>query len=233
MKPSDTLLHSNTTTDISQAARWLKAGQLLCYPTESVWGIGCDPFDESAVAQLLAMKQRPIVKGMIVITDDIERIAPLLVSLDAKQRQVVRDSWQSLPSHNSINQQAVNSQVQQAQTWLLPLPEPLKVTIPSWITGIHNSVAVRVIAHPLIQQLCAQMVTPDNPYGFIVSTSCNPAGESPASSLAQAQVYFANRDVGTNRNDNSVNNVRYLTGETLNYQRPSQINDALTGQIIR
>ncbi len=227
MKPSDPLSNSNTTTDINQAARWLKSGQLLCYPTESVWGIGCDPFDESAVAQLLAIKQRPVDKGMIVITDDVERIAPLLASLNAKQRQSVKDSWQPLSNHHSINQQAVNSQVQHAQTWLLPLPESLEVTIPSWITGIHNSVAVRVIAHPLIQQLCAQMVTLDNPYGFIVSTSCNPAGKPPALGLAQAQAYFLDAT-------NTFNsNVRYLTGETLNYQRPSQISNALTGQVIR
>ena len=233
MKPSDPLSNPNTTTDISQAAKWLKAGKLLCYPTESVWGIGCDPFNETAVAQLLAIKQRPVDKGMIIITDNIKRIAPLLASLNAKQRQSVTDSWQPLLNHYPINQQAVSSQVQQAQTWLLPLPESLEVTIPSWITGIHNSVAVRLIAHPMIQQLCAQMVTPNNPYGFVVSTSCNPAGKPPASGLAQAQAYFANLDIDTDKNDNYANNVRYLTGETLNYQRPSQINDALTGQIIR
>ena len=228
MKPSDSLLNSNTTTDISQAARWLKSAQLLCYPTESVWGIGCDPFNESAVAQLLAIKQRPVDKGMIVITDNIERIAPLLASLNVKQRQIVVDSWQPALNHYSSDPQAINSQVQQAQTWLLPLPESLKVTIPFWITGSHNSVAVRVIAHPLIQQLCAQMVSADNPYGFIVSTSCNPAGKIPAISLAQAQAYFA-----VDKNDNTANNVRYLTGKTLNYKKPSQISDALTGQVIR
>ena len=103
--------------------------------------------------------------------------------------------------------------------------------MPSWITGIHNSVAVRVIAHPLIQQLCAQMVSVDNPFGFIVSTSCNPAGKPPALSLAQAQAYFDNsNDIGQ---DNSANNVGYLIGETLGYQLPSQIRNALTGQVIR
>ena len=225
MKSSDPSLNANTTTNISRAASWLKSGQLLCYPTESVWGIGCDPFNESAVMQLLAIKQRPVDKGMIVITDDIERIKPLLASLDSKQRQIVIDSWQPLLNQHALNQHTVNSQAQQAQTWLLPLPEPLKVTIPSWITGIHNSVAVRVIAHPLIQQLCAQMVSVDNPYGFIVSTSCNPSGESPALNLEQAQAYFS--DTGL------ASNVRYLAGKTLEYQLPSQISDVLTGQVIR
>lgn len=225
MKPFAALSNSTTTNNIVQAAKWLAEGKLLAYPTESVWGIGCDPFNKSAVIQLLAIKQRPVDKGMIVITDDIKRIAPLLASLNSKQRQIVIDSWQPLLNQHAPNHHTVNSQAQQAQTWLLPLPKQLEITIPSWITGIHNSVAVRVIAHPLIQQLCAQMVSADNPYGFIVSTSCNPSGESPALNLEQAQAYFS--DTGL------ASNVRYLAGKTLEYQLPSQISDALTGQVIR
>ena len=219
-----------TTKDIVQAATWLVEGKLLAYPTESVWGIGCDPFNKSAVMQLLAIKQRPVDKGMIVITDRVERIAPLLTALNDKQRQMVLDSWQPVLNHQFLNTkpldtQAVNMPIQQAQTWLLPLPAQLKITMPSWITGCHNSVAVRVIAHPLIQQLCAQMVSVDNPYGFIVSTSCNPSSEPPAISLEQAQAYFSNTDL--------AGNVGYLAGKTLEYQLPSQISDALTGKIIR
>jgi len=99
------------------------------------------------------------------------------------------------------------------------------VPIPSWITGAHDSVAVRVIAHPLIQQLCAQVVSVSNPYGFIVSTSCNPSGQPPALSLAQAQGYFINSEF--------AQQVAYLQGDTLGYELPSQIHDALTGQVIR
>lgn len=210
---------SLTTDSVIQAAAWLKAGRLLAYPTESVWGIGCDPFNQNAVQQLLAIKQRPIDKGMIVVTDCVERIEPLLNNLHLTQRQAVLDSW-DMSSHTTAKQ---------AHTWLLPLPQnsshPLTVPIPSWITGAHDSVAVRVIAHPLIQKLCAQLVSPFNPYGFIVSTSCNPSGQAPALSLAQAQAYFAE--------NNDLAQVGYLQGETLGYQLPSQINDALTGQVLR
>ncbi|WP_201556943.1 Sua5/YciO/YrdC/YwlC family protein [Psychrobacter sp. 72-O-c] len=209
-----------TTNSVTQATQCLKVGQLLTYPTESVWGIGCDPFNQLAVQQLLAIKQRPMDKGMIVVTDSAARIAPLLESLSAEQRQTVLDSWHISP----------NVVAQQAHTWLLPLSQPqssqsLSVPIPSWITGAHDSVAVRVIAHPLIQQLCAQMVSASNPYGFIVSTSCNPSGQPPALSLAQAQGYFINSEF--------AQQVAYLQGDTLGYELPSQIHDALTGQVIR
>lgn len=206
------------TDSVVQAAHWLKKGQLLAYPTESVWGIGCDPFNQQAVMQLLTIKQRPIEKGMIVVTDSPSRLTALLEVLTAVERQTVLDSWQA----NSINATA-----KQAHTWLLPIPQNLPVTIPSWITGAHDSVAVRVIDHPLIKQLCAQMVSVSNPYGFVVSTSCNPSGEPPAISLSEAQSYFLDDRMYLNEG------VCYLQGETLSYQLPSQIGDALTGEIIR
>lgn len=210
---------SITTDSVVQAAGWLKEGQLLAYPTESVWGIGCDPFNQMAVQRLLAMKQRPIHKGMIVVTDDIQRIAPLLDDLNDSQRRTVLESWH-------MHSETISKQ---AHTWLLPLSKQLTVPIPSWITGDHNSVAVRIIAHPLVQQLCTQMVSPDNPYGFVVSTSCNPSGKPPALTLNQAQAYF----LDDNKHSDLDKQVHYLTGDTLGYKLPSQIGDALTGAIIR
>ena len=203
------------TDSVVEAARWLQKGQLLAYPTESVWGIGCDPFNQQAVEQLLAIKQRPLEKGMIVVTDSVSRLKMLLNSLNEDQRQQVLVSWRNDTDSD------VNSK--QAHTWLLPLSENLPVSIPAWITGAHHSVAVRVIDHPLVQQLCRQVVSVHNPYGFVVSTSCNPSGQPPALTLSQAQAYFSD----------SNEQVGYLKGETLGYQLPSQISNARTGQVIR
>lgn len=208
--PSDTF----TSATIQNAAEWLQAGHLLAYPTESVWGIGCDPFNRQAVEQVLALKNRPIEKGMIVVTDSVDRIAPFLTALDPKTCQQVIKSWQA---------GADNAQ-RQAHTWLLPLPTSLPVSIPDWITGNHHSVAVRVINHPLVQKLCAQMVSDTNPYGFIVSTSCNPSGQPPALTITQAMAYFEHH---------SAAQVAYLAGDTLGFELPSQIHDAISGQIIR
>ena len=211
------------TDSVVEAARWLQKGQLLAYPTESVWGIGCDPFNQQAVKQLLAIKQRPLEKGMIVVTDSVSRLTALLSNLNDEQRQLVLDSWCS--DSNSAADSVFDCDVdsQQAHTWLLPLSENLPVSIPAWITGAHHSVAVRVIDHPLVQQLCRQVVSVHNPYGFVVSTSCNPSGQPPALTLSQAQAYFSD----------SNEQVGYLKGETLGYQLPSQISNARTGQVIR
>ena len=204
------------TDSISQAAQSLKEGQLLAYPTESVWGIGCDAYNQQAVQRILDIKQRPQAKGMIVITDSAERLAPLLSSLTDEQRDPILKSWQIDSGHNNDD----SLQYKQAHTWLLPIPQTLATTIPSWITGQHQTVAVRVIAHPIIRQLCQQLVSAQNPFGLLVSTSCNPSGQQPAMTFDDAYAYFGEQ-------------VSYLQAETLGYTLPSQIRNATTGLIIR
>ncbi|HCI74939.1 MULTISPECIES: L-threonylcarbamoyladenylate synthase [unclassified Psychrobacter] len=204
---------SFTTDSVTQAAKWLKEGQLLAYPTESVWGIGCDAYDEAAVQRILSIKRRPQAKGMIVITDSAERLKPLLEPLEEGQRQQIIKSWQA-------NTDSIELQGKQAHTWLLPIPQTLEKTIPPWITGQHQTVAVRVIAHPMIRQLCQQLVDVQNPFGLLVSTSCNPSGQPPAMTFTDAYGYFGEQ-------------ISYLQAETLGYTLPSQIRDATTGLVIR
>lgn len=202
-----------TTSSVIQAASCLKAGQLLAYPTESVWGIGCDPYSESAVQRILAIKQRPQAKGMIVITDSVARLTPLLSPLDDEQRDLILASWQTDSEH-------ADPQYKQAHTWLLPIPPAFVGIIPPWITGQHQTVAVRVIAHPMIREICEQLVSDHNPFGLLVSTSCNPSGQPPAMTFAEAHDYFGEQ-------------ISYLQAETLGYTLPSQIRDATTGLIVR
>jgi len=201
------------TDSVTQAAKWLKEGQLLAYPTESVWGIGCDAYDEAAVQRILSIKQRPQAKGMIVITDSAERLMPLLEPLEEGQRQQIIKSWQA-------DTDSIELQGKQAHTWLLPIPQTLEKIIPRWITGQHQTVAVRVIAHPMIRQLSQQLVDVQNPFGLLVSTSCNPSGQPPAMTFTDAYGYFGEQ-------------ISYLQADTLGYILPSQIRDATTGLVIR
>jgi len=201
------------TNSAIQAAKWLKEGQLLAYPTESVWGIGCDPYDQAAVQRILDIKQRPQAKGMIVVADSVSRLAPLLASLDDVQRQQIIDSWQTDDSRDEQHNR-------QAHTWLLPIPQPLASIVPTWITGQHQTIAVRVISHPTVRQLCQQMVSEENPFGLLVSTSCNPSGQTPASTFEAAYAYFDEQ-------------IGYLQGDTLGYTLPSQIRDSTTGFVVR
>ena len=144
---------------VAEAAQKLCSGGVIVYPTEAVWGIGCDPMNQQAVMRLLDIKQRPISKGMILIAARIEQLMPYLEfsTLDHTQQQRVLDSW---PGPN---------------TWIIPA----SLQAPPWITGQHTGIAVRVTDHPAVIALCNRVK------GAIVSTSANLANHPAAHSMDQ------------------------------------------------
>ena len=196
--------------NLDQACEFIQQGNLLAYPTEAVWGLGCDPFNEHAVTQILAIKQRPIEKGMIVIAPNIDSITEFFTPLPEHCQPPILTSWGNNSSQN------------QATTWLFPIPQHLPVNIPHWVTGGRATLAIRLIQQPNIAKLCQQLISPSNPYGFLISTSCNPTGQPPAIILPQAQAYFGD-----------CPNVDYFEADTLGYTQPSQIRDAMTGKLVR
>ena len=112
--------------DADSAAALIRRGGVIAYPTEGVWGLGCDPRNEAAVMRILAIKQREVEKGLILIAADEAQLAPF-VSMEAlgdEQRKAVRASWPG------------------AATWIVPASS----TAPRWITGKHDGIAVRVSA---------------------------------------------------------------------------------------
>jgi L-threonylcarbamoyladenylate synthase len=139
---------------LRQAVRILHAGGVVAYPTEAVYGLGCDPFDEEAVLRLLAIKGRAVNKGLILIAADHDQLAPLLLPRPAEVMAPVLASWPG-PS-----------------TWILPAA----AGVPAWLTGDSDGIAVRVTAHPLAARLCAAFGGP------LVSTSANRSGRPAARS---------------------------------------------------
>lgn len=138
------------TVTTADAVAILKRGGLVAYPTEGVWGLGCDPLDEAAVLRLLALKQRPVDKGLILVAASPAQLDDLADwrALDAAARREVLDSWPG------------------PHTWIVPVSS----RVPRWVCGAHDSVAVRVSEHPVVSALCRG-------YGAaLVSTSANVGG---------------------------------------------------------
>jgi L-threonylcarbamoyladenylate synthase len=145
------------------ASKHIKRGDVIAYPTEAVWGLGCDPFNDTAVTSLLSLKQRSVDKGLILVGSSIEQFDFLLNDLSPNDLQYLQNSWPG------------------PTTWLVPH----KGKVPSWISGAHPSVALRVSDHPLVQSLCHLYGGP------IVSTSANPQGKPSAKTRCQVQKYFS------------------------------------------
>ena len=139
---------------IPQAAAALRRGGVTAYPTEAVWGLGCDPFDATAVRRLLAIKQREESKGLILIAANLAQVEPLIEAgaLPAERLLAVLASWPG------------------PHTWLMPCT----AAVPAWVRGAHSTQALRVSAHPAVIALCEAFGGP------LVSTSANLAGEEPA-----------------------------------------------------
>ena len=146
-------------TDLDALVDLLRRGGVIAYPTEAVWGLGCDPFDQAAVLQLLALKQRPVAKGLILVAATVAQFDGLV-------------DWDALPTQR---QDAVLADWPGPHTWIVPAT----ARVPHWITGDHRGVAVRVSAHPLVAALCNAF------RGALVSTSANPAGAPAPRTLAE------------------------------------------------
>ena len=177
---------------VQRVARVVRQGGVIAYPTEAVWGLGCDPWDELAVGRLLALKDRPVHKGLILVADSIQQFDFLLADLPERWIDRLASTW---PGPN---------------TWLVPHQERL----PVWITGQHDSVALRVSDHPRVRDLCALT-------GPLVSTSANPAGRPAARSRLRVEQYFHGQ----------LDAV--LGGAPGGRRNPSLIRDLRTGDVIR
>jgi len=136
------------------AARIVRAGGLIAYPTEAVYGLGCDPLNQRAVQRLLALKRRSVSKGLILIAADFAQLEPFLQPIPLPDRARLEASWPG------------------PQTWLIPA----RTDTPRWLRGQYDTLAVRVTAHPVAAALCRACGRP------LVSTSANPGGRPPARS---------------------------------------------------
>lgn len=154
-----------TTFHLRQARARLLAGGVVAYPTEGVWGLGCDPDNPHAIARLLDLKGRSPGKGLILVAADIAQLERWLGAVDLGARARLAATWPG------------------PVTWIVPLPgdaDPL-------LTGGRDKIALRVSAHPVVRELCRTFG------GAIVSTSANPSGRSAARSRWGVRRYFGSR----------------------------------------
>jgi L-threonylcarbamoyladenylate synthase len=146
-------------------AAHLRRGGLIAYPTESCYGLGCDPDNRIAVQRLLKLKRRPQSKGLIVIAASYRQVARYLQPLTPDQQQQLSEAGA------------------QAITFLMPA----RRSTPRWLRGAHDTLAVRLTAHQQAAMLCRSVNQ------ALVSTSANRSGQRPARTYTQCQRLFGRK----------------------------------------
>lgn len=177
---------------LRRAVDALARGGVIACPTEAVWGLSCDPLNRGACERLLALKRRDWAKGLILVAADFEDL-PFFVEL---------------PSNNAMKR--ATATWPGPATWVFPAAEDA----PWWLTGDHDSIAVRVTAHPLLRTLCRE-------FGPLVSTSANRSGREPARSISEVRLQF--------RDDLDA----IVPGSLGGLAKPTTIRDVQTGHILR
>lgn len=178
---------------VQEGANCLRRGGIIAYPTEAVYGLGCDPANIHAVSHLLTLKKRSLKKGFILIASSFSQVQDLVEPISPKSLARVFASWPG------------------PLTWVFPAHRE----VPFWIRGDHKTVAIRVTAHPIAHLLCELFGGP------VISTSANVENAPPIRDKEMLKMTFGQQ----------IDAI--LPGELGASLSPTQIRDAITGEIIR
>lgn len=143
-------------SEVDKAVKLLQRGGVVAHATEGVWGLACDPWNETAVSRILTIKKRSRDLGFIVIGTDFSAFQDELDVLTPDIRQKVLASW---PGH---------------VTWILP-----STRFPECVTGQRTTIAARVPDHKQARTLAKLFGKP------IISTSANVSGSDPALTMEE------------------------------------------------
>ena len=148
--------------NLDSAVKIIKTQGVIAYPTEGVWGLGCDPFSYSAVEKLLNLKKRSVAQGLLLVATHIGQFDPFLKGLERKHYDELDRTW----------------------------PGPITYLVPDngfaprWVVGEHQTLGLRISDHPVIKALCSLT-------GPLVSTSANITGSPPMKSAEEIKEVFS------------------------------------------
>lgn len=154
--------------NISSAVDAIAKGEVIAYPTEAIYGLGCNPENLQAVQSVLDLKARDANKGLILIASRWEQLIPYVDEIEPDQLQKALDTWPG------------------PVTWVMPAHPSLDALL----TGGRSTVAVRVTDHPVVIELCNQCNHP------LVSTSANISGQVPVNYAHEIATEFGDAIAG-------------------------------------
>lgn len=147
---------------VATAAALIRNGGVVAYPTEAVYGLGCDPGNSESVQRILDLKQRTAGKGLILVASHWHQLDRFVAPLQGRERERAAASWPG------------------PVTWIMPAG----VGVSELISGGRTTVAVRISAHPVVSALCTTAGH------ALVSTSANTSGDAPLMDAAAIRQRF-------------------------------------------
>lgn len=141
--------------DIQACIEVLNRGGLILYPTDTIWGIGCDATNVAAVKKVYDIKRRDDSKALIVLIDNVEHLDHYVVNVPEMARELLDVAVKPL---TIIYDGAYN--------------------VASNLLGDNDSLGIRIPHEEFSQRLCAEFGKP------LVSTSANVSGEPSAKTFA-------------------------------------------------
>jgi len=145
---------------IRHAAHIIRHGGIIAYPTDTVYGLGCDPFNPSAVTQLNNLKQRDSAKQFILLASDIEQIKPFIIISEPQQKTIIQKN--------------------EPTSWVAKA----KPSVPAWLCSNEHTVTFRISQQGDAQRLCHTLGH------AIISTSANLSTKAPAKNALELHKYF-------------------------------------------
>ena len=140
-------------------------GGVLIYPTEAVFGIGCNPFNQNAVKKIYEIKKRSPSKPLIIIGSQISQFKKLIKLSLLNQDKTLKYNW---PGHF---------------TYIFPA----KTSAPDWLKAHDGTIALRLSAMPFITKLCNYCKGP------LISTSANNSGHTPFRDYHSVYTFFSEK----------------------------------------
>jgi len=153
---------ANDPEALREAARLLRAGEVVVFPTETVYALGCHGLRSDALRRLRRLRRRPADKGFILLIAEAADVTALAERISPAARRLMNRCWPGP----------------------LTLVLPARPELPRELTGGQGTMAVRLSSHPVARELARLVGAP------LAAPSANRPGEPPARTAAEALAPF-------------------------------------------
>lgn len=187
---------------IRKAVELLKKGEVIAYPTETVYGLGADATNAKAIQKIFDLKGRSDQSPISILISSFEMLAQCVKPFPMRAQELMDQYWPG------------------PLTLIFETKENL---FPDELLAGSGKIGIRMSSDPIAQQLCKEFGLP------LTTTSANPSGKSPAQSVQDLQKYFSNSKLlggmieGGDRTSKQVSTVLDVTSEAFKIVREGKI----------